>query len=99
MRALFIPLVVCLAINANAQIALSVKAGFNQSYLHFPHKQGIYIVDSKGNSGWQAGLQADYSLKHWYLYAAPQVSQSNFSIHYFDFIVNADATYKPMYLT
>jgi len=84
------------AITAGAQVSLSVNAGWNNS--NATVKNAFYNSRYVSHAGWQAGVRAEYTIKHWLFYTGLGVDKFHLAdSHSDDGKVITD--YKPLYLT
>lgn len=86
MRTLIFILLIFAVARANAQLTIAVKAGANNNTAKLLKKKDL-TAGTGGNHGWQAGLHIEYALKHWYIYAGPELNKTSFFIHYASFAI------------
>src|SRR5438105_1850975 len=95
MRALFSTLLLFIAVSAASQVTISAQAGWNKNSLHGSNNYKYY----GGNSGWQAGLQATYALKHWFVYSGARLDKNVFYVNYYTLDGSVKNVYHPLYIS
>ena len=78
MKTLLIGCLLVFALNANAQFSVAVGGGWNNSTIKEHSTSTGTQSNFSGRGGWQAGLQANFALKHWFIYTGLGISQNSF---------------------
>ena len=95
MRTLLITLFILITGFVNAQVSVSALAGLNTNNVH----RSDSYNDIGGGTGWQAGLQVAYQLKHWFVYSGAQLDKNVYYVNYYYPSGPAKYTFHPLYLT
>jgi hypothetical protein len=98
MRIFFALVLFFITANANTQVSISASAGINSNVVRFKNPQDVSAGKFNGNTGWQAGINIQYSLKHWFFFSAPGVEKNNFQIDYNYIGQDALLYYHPLYV-